>query len=79
MIWRVDATGPDALVVNGTTLTFPNSGRVYLDFETEYTISLDEGAVQSADRACTVKSKPTAWRFVTKPRELINFFPIVNT
>ncbi|XP_022106258.1 uncharacterized protein LOC110987653 [Acanthaster planci] len=73
LIWRVDATGPDAVVVNGDTLTFPNSHEVFLDFKTEYTISLDEGVVQSAEgqaqRKCTVKSKPAEWSFVPKQPE----------
>ncbi|XP_038073224.1 uncharacterized protein LOC119741513 [Patiria miniata] len=64
VVWRVDATGPDAEIV-GETLTFPNSQDVYLEYEAEYTISLDEGVVQSNDKKCSVKSKPSEWSFVT--------------
>ncbi|XP_022079081.1 uncharacterized protein LOC110973022 [Acanthaster planci] len=66
VVWRVDATGPNVEVVNGDTLTFPNSHHVFLEYEAEYTISLDEGVVQSNDRKCSVKSKPAEWSFVTK-------------
>ncbi|XP_038073223.1 uncharacterized protein LOC119741512 [Patiria miniata] len=65
VVWRVDATGPDAEIVDGETLTFPNSQDVFLEYATEYTIALDEGVVQSNDKKCSVKSKPAEWSFVT--------------
>ena len=50
------------MAINGHYLYFLNGENLELD--TEYTIHVDEGAVESADN-CNVLSKEAEWTFTT--------------